>query len=196
MQITRNDESERESMENREPTAKGEHTRRVLATRFMEMLETQSFKKITVNDICQRAMVSRATFYFHFEDKYSLLRYCIEGELQRWEEVMESSDIDRYLVFVLNEILKKKKFYYNTLVVEPEQELTDMFHTLFSRVFATRIEALRAQGRAIPGPVSVVSAFYAGGIVCSTIQWIKNGFDISIEEMAECQKHLLAELTE
>jgi AcrR family transcriptional regulator len=183
-------------MGNREPSAKSEQTKRSLAAQFMEMLETRSFKKITVNDICQRAMISRATFYFHFEDKYSLLRYCIEGELRRWEEAMASTDIDSCLVLVLNEILQKKRFYYNTLAAEPELELADLFHTLFSRVFATRMEALRAQGRTIPGPVSVVSAFYAGGIVCSTIQWIRGGFDISVEEMAACQKHLLAELVE
>src|SRR5690348_2615064 len=34
---------------------------------------SQSFNTITVNQICERAMVHRTTFYKHFEDKYDLL---------------------------------------------------------------------------------------------------------------------------
>ncbi len=32
-----------------------------------------SFEAITVKEICKRAMVNRATFYAHFDDKYALL---------------------------------------------------------------------------------------------------------------------------
>ena len=36
---------------------------------FRELLETQPYGKITVQDICDRAKVSRKTFYTHFHDK-------------------------------------------------------------------------------------------------------------------------------
>lgn len=183
-------------MERTEGTAKTLQTKKLLATQLMQMLEYQSFKKITVNDICQQAAISRSAFYLHFADKYCLLYYCMEGELRRLETAMPTSDLHAYLVFVLNEFLKKKKFYYNTLVVEPDQELYDLFHTLFPRAFATRLETMRKQGHTLPGPISIVSTFYAGGIVSSTIQWIKNGFDISVEEMAACQQRLFGELAE
>lgn len=42
---------------------------------------TRTFEAITVNMICEKAMVHRTTFYKHFEDKYHLLTYCI-GTLQ------------------------------------------------------------------------------------------------------------------
>jgi AcrR family transcriptional regulator len=183
-------------MDKYEGSAKTLQTKQLLAAQLLHLLETQSFHKITVNDICKSALVSRSAFYIHFEDKYDLLRYCIETELQRWDAVMQTSDVDTFLVFTLNAILEKKKFYYNTLVAEPNPELTDIFQELFSRFFAARIQALQEKGRIMPGTVSVISAFYAGGMVCSTIQWIKNGFDLSIEEMAACQKSLLAGLAE
>jgi AcrR family transcriptional regulator len=181
-------------MEKQTESAKSLQTKRILATQLMLLLETQSFKKISVNDICQSALISRSAFYLHFVDKYDLLRYCVETELQRWEDVMQTSDINSFLVFTLQSILEKKKFYYNTLVAEPNQELTDIFQNLFSRFFTFRIEELKAQGHLMPGTTSVISAFYAGGIVCSTIQWIRNDFDCPIEEMAACQKALLSAL--
>jgi AcrR family transcriptional regulator len=160
------------------------------------MLENQSFKKITVNDICQHAMISRSAFYLHFGDKYDLLRYCVENEIKRWESAMQDGSIEEFLVFVLNAILEKKKFYYNTLVSEPSQEITDIFHRLFSGFISKRIERLKVKGKSFPGDTSVVSAFYAGGIVCSTVQWIRGGFAIPIDEMARCQKYMLRELEE
>jgi AcrR family transcriptional regulator len=80
-------------------------------------------------------MISRSAFYLHFEDKYSLLSYCMEMELLRWEEVMQCSDFHSYLVFVLNDILKKRNFYNNTLVRVQDSELYSVFYNLFSRFF-------------------------------------------------------------
>jgi AcrR family transcriptional regulator len=179
------------NMRNSELSAKSLQTKKILAEHLINMLENQNFKKITVNDICQHAMISRSAFYLHFEDKYSLLRYCMEMELLRWEEVMQCSDFHSYLVFVLDDILKKRNFYNNTFVSVQDHELYAMFYTLFSRFFTARLEKLLDQEHTLPYPVSIISAFYVGGIACSIIQWIKKDFDISVEEMARCQENLL-----
>jgi AcrR family transcriptional regulator len=179
------------NMRNPESSAKSQQTKKILAEHLISMLENQNFKKITVNDICQHAMISRSAFYLHFEDKYSLLSYCMEMELLRWEGVMQCSDFHSYLVFVLNDILKKRNFYNNTLVSVQDHELYAMFYTLFSNFFTARLEKLLDQEQALPYPVSIISAFYVGGITCSIIQWIRKDFDISVEEMARCQENLL-----
>jgi AcrR family transcriptional regulator len=179
------------NMRNPESSAKSQQTKKILAEHLISMLENQNFKKITVNDICQHAMISRSAFYLHFEDKYSLLRYCMEMELLRWDDAMQSSDFHSYLVFVLNDILKKRNFYNNTLVSVQDHELYAMFYTLFSNFFTARLEKLLDQEQALPYPVSIISAFYVGGITCSIIQWIKKDFEISVEEMARCQENLL-----
>ena len=40
---------------------------------FVELMDQKGFRKITVNDIAERAMISRSTFYLHYADKYELL---------------------------------------------------------------------------------------------------------------------------
>ena len=43
------------------------------------LMMEKPFEKITVSDICEQAMIPRATFYNYFEDKYDLLdTYCQE----------------------------------------------------------------------------------------------------------------------
>src|SRR5689334_12633624 len=57
-------------------------TRELLGQAFMALMSEQEFEKITVQDITGRAGVNRATFYAHFEDKYALMNYMIEGQFQ------------------------------------------------------------------------------------------------------------------
>lgn len=40
---------------------------------FVELMDKKGFRNITVNDISDKAMISRSTFYLHYADKYELL---------------------------------------------------------------------------------------------------------------------------
>ncbi|WP_312611548.1 TetR/AcrR family transcriptional regulator C-terminal domain-containing protein [Oscillibacter sp.] len=40
---------------------------------FVELMDEKGFRNITVNDISNKAMISRSTFYLHYADKYELL---------------------------------------------------------------------------------------------------------------------------
>lgn len=170
-------------------------TKRLLAMQLMELLEKKNFKKITINDICQGAMISRSAFYLHFDDKYHLLRYCLEEELEQWKTVSQKGTIDDFLMFTLDSIVEKKNFYYNSLISgATDIEMTDIFVKAFTQFFAAYLAEKQEAGCNLPGPISIVSAYYAGGIVWSNIQWIQNDFNISKEEMATCQKRLLSDL--
>lgn len=48
-------------------------TRKLIMDSFIELSGKKEFKDITIKDITTEAMVNRATFYYHFEDKYDLL---------------------------------------------------------------------------------------------------------------------------
>lgn len=53
-------------------------TRKLLSNTLLDMMEEESIEKISVIDLCNKAMVNRATFYAHFEDKYHLLTFALE----------------------------------------------------------------------------------------------------------------------
>ena len=54
-------------------------TRRDLAASMCTLMREKSFSKISVQDIAEEAIINRATFYAHFEDKYALLEYLVLG---------------------------------------------------------------------------------------------------------------------
>lgn len=53
-------------------------TRKLLQKALLEVTTEKGFAQVTVRDIAERAMVNRATFYRHYEDKYDLLARYIE----------------------------------------------------------------------------------------------------------------------
>ena len=52
-------------------------TEMMIEKAFVDLLQERGFQAITVQDIADRAMVNRATFYDHFADKYTLFERAI-----------------------------------------------------------------------------------------------------------------------
>lgn len=48
-------------------------TRRLIMDAFLLLSTKKDFKNISIKDITSEATINRATFYYHFMDKYDLL---------------------------------------------------------------------------------------------------------------------------
>src|SRR5258707_14827127 len=48
-------------------------THKLLWEALVALMDEQDFERVSVKDLCDRAMVHRTTFYKHYEDKYDLL---------------------------------------------------------------------------------------------------------------------------
>src|SRR5579864_9232724 len=53
-------------------------TRKLLRDALLELIEERGFDAITVGEIAERAMVSRAAFYRYYQDKYDLVEKIFE----------------------------------------------------------------------------------------------------------------------
>jgi AcrR family transcriptional regulator len=61
-------------------------TEALLKAALVELSSARSFGSITVEHIARRAMVNRATFYRHYQDKYALAERIIEDTVDRMLE--------------------------------------------------------------------------------------------------------------
>ncbi|PTE84591.1 TetR/AcrR family transcriptional regulator [Staphylococcus equorum] len=81
-------------------------TRKLIMSSFMQLVIEYDFKDITIKDITERATINRATFYYHFFDKYDLLEAVISEDILKGvlNEVnsQQSLDIDRIKEVLLN----------------------------------------------------------------------------------------------
>ena len=56
-------------------------TKTMLGEGLKKVLKSKPFSKIVVDDIAEACGVSRGTFYYHFSDKYDLLRWVFSIEV-------------------------------------------------------------------------------------------------------------------
>ncbi len=64
--------------------------KQIIRETFLEMLAQKGFNRISVKDILEKAQVSKSGFYFHFEDKYDLLRSIEDEFLSELKAVFET----------------------------------------------------------------------------------------------------------
>lgn len=169
-------------------------TRKALTEALLVLLSKKNFQKITVNDICQEALVSRSTFYLHFEDKYQLLLFCLKREQEYLREKAESTDIREFLHKHLAAIKEHAYIYRNLISANDNRELTHMFQNHFHETFTSLLTGIQKQGTELAGPIPLLAAYYSNGLTGMVIWWIENKYLYSIEEMTLCQYNLLADL--
>jgi AcrR family transcriptional regulator len=64
-------------------------THRFLQQAMIELITEKGFEAITVGDIADRAMINRATFYRHYQDKYDLAAKIFEETAQNLVEQLK-----------------------------------------------------------------------------------------------------------
>ena len=48
-------------------------TKKALSDAFISLLQEKRFEEITINELCEKAEIRRATFYKHYTDKFHFL---------------------------------------------------------------------------------------------------------------------------
>lgn len=165
-------------------------TKKALALALFTLLEKRSFSKITVNDICQEAMISRTAFYSHFEDKYALLSFCIGYIKELIYKPLENMTVREWLCEILAEVQKNVKIMRNLIRSGDDAELTEMLRKLFLADFEKLIDDHNAREH-LPGPSELVSTYYASGITGVVVLWINQDTVHSAQEVADCILQLL-----
>ncbi len=73
-----------------------------LMNALLDLLKEKNLEDITVNELCDKAMVGRGTFYTHFADKYELFTFVLTEMLHHYltetEQQIDQSDPCAYYV--------------------------------------------------------------------------------------------------
>ena len=95
-----------------------QRTRQSIRNALLELVNETDFESITIQQIADKAMINRVTFYKHYQDKYDLMermmRDMMEGMSASVERLLkEPSDELVYKAFTswLKEIGKNQSFY-------------------------------------------------------------------------------------
>lgn len=172
-------------------------TRKALFDAFLELVSEKPFDAITVNEICKRALVRRATFYNHFADKYDFFAAFVHQLAEEFREKSLSGDrhltpyqndgntsltpLDvGYEIFLLYaEFLKQHKpMIDNVLDSNVFHLLLDITSDEIYRSVLLEFKSFEGAGHTLNIPAETIASFLAGGL----IQISRNRLIIASEE--------------
>jgi len=111
-------------------------TRKLIREAFFELMQENGFETLSVQDITERAMINRSTFYRHYQDKYDLARKCLDEPFTALLEQMDAIESPQEL----QEGQPPKNFL---ILFEHVQQNAELYSLLFGRsgisIFISRL---------------------------------------------------------
>lgn len=171
-------------------------TKKALADTLMKLGTTKDLNKITVSDIVEECGVNRQTFYYHFADKYELLKYIYETEL--FDPLMEDLSFENWepkMIEALKVIKRMRDFFMNTVASSPNFFQGYMQKTLFG-VFCAAVDDLDTYNQVSNETKELYARFLTYGTSGVILNWIMDGAKQKEEELVQELKGLFLKTEE
>ncbi len=153
-------------------------------------------RDIRVIDICERCDISRRTFYYHFQDKYDLLAWIVEGEFNSAGPSSALVDIDARTRAYEN--MARKKEFFKSVYSDPGiSELSDYLAKYDIRYYEEIVKRALGPGYPTEEQAFSLKMFVYGGIYMSR-EWVLSDFKtdpaVLARRMESCLPGWLSEI--
>jgi AcrR family transcriptional regulator len=164
---------------------------------FRQLVITSPFDKITIQEICAEAKVSRKTFYAHYDDKHNILEQVIRLDIIKPLvdlRTMLPTGIIKSAPQLLTEtiyrnILKNRSFYQQLLSSKRNGRGEEYTRSLFIRIVTSEISQINlailhdtdwtAQEK------DYMAYFFASAQAMLIIKWVRDGMTLPPEQLAK-----------
>lgn len=144
-----------------------ERTKHHIQQAFYTLLKTEYFADITVQDICDKAMIHRSTFYRNYDDKYILLNILVENTIEELYAELPFSEVKTTFFAYVIDYIDNNLSFFKHITVEASEYLYKSLDQFISRMFlenASKYEDnLSKKIRNAKHP-EFLSEFYSSGI--------------------------------
>lgn len=153
---------------------------------IVELMTEKSFDDITIQDISDRANVSRGTIYLHYVDKFDLLDKLIEEHIDEMGEICQSTSEMEYKDANLPwfDYLKNQYLFFSTMLASKgAPSFRRQFHEFLIEEFKDEVDTTKGKNQALNE--DVLLQFIVTSYVGIVEWWITNGMPYPPQVMAE-----------
>ncbi|AQR94465.1 TetR/AcrR family transcriptional regulator [Clostridium saccharoperbutylacetonicum] len=156
-------------------------TRQLIRESFSFLLHKKGFDAITIKDIAQRAVINRATFYAHYEDKYTLLEEITEQAFYKMtpEQVMHAQE---FTDEICNQLILLTHNYIVTfykICKWDSKSIAKLVDEKIKKMLQEMIEGIFLKGNTFCMKdnlnTKIISAMTCSAIYGATYSWFKAG---------------------
>ena len=158
-------------------------TKQHIAEGFKLVMKRKSFEKITITDITDQCGLNRQTFYYHFKDKYDLLKWILYTDVTT--PFMEDLTIDNWhenLLQILLVLKQDARFYANAFNTPHGDEFRQYLFNTITDLLSDIIDRLSDRQPLPPDDKQFIAEFLAYGVAGSVTKWVKTGMKRSPQE--------------
>ncbi|MFF2483504.1 TetR/AcrR family transcriptional regulator [Paenibacillus sp. NPDC058071] len=171
---------------------KGEMNLDLRKRRSMQMLwkalfdlmteEKMKFSKITVDQICEKAMVHRSTFYKHFDDKFRLLEYGLNQLMEQyWDIPLEKRILKPF--YWSNEFFEGSASHKLVRAQHGDELFFDCMTAYSMRILKKDALKFFEHSKPIDIPYDLLAEFHVSSMVALSEWWRKNPDRVSVSQM-------------
>ena len=178
-----------------------ERTYKLLIDALMQLMTEKHFEEITVGELCERAMVRRATFYTHFGDKYELFTFMIREVKEQFAENLSQrndNEIVPYYIGILSQMmdfLEQKREMISTIFSSSVAHvLMDIFVEQIKLDIWYQLREKAKKGEISQGTAELKAVQYAVIIAHSAKWWLENYEKLSKNDVIRECTMILSEL--
>ncbi|EME7221462.1 TetR/AcrR family transcriptional regulator [Enterococcus faecium] len=151
----------------------------------LELMTEKSFDRITIQDIANRANVSRRTIYLHYTDKYDLLDQLVKVHMNELRSICESA-VDLSLKeanLLWFEYFEKNYLFFSTMLAS---DGATFFRSQFLEFVVQEVKKHHiSDGENQTLDQEVFIQFFGSASVGLVEWWIKNGIPLSPRDITQ-----------
>lgn len=182
-------------MTEKRPDRRRERTFHMLSTALLDLLKERDYNNITIQDVADKADVSRATFYLHCKDKDELLFKTMQriyDELSTHYPPLDRNDFNNrsYLEQTddardFHHVAAHADFYRAMLSAHGSPQFIRMVRAYLETVIRDQILKPLMPSDGEPGlPIDFMAAYMAGAQIGVINWWLDNNLPVSPEEIS------------
>lgn len=157
---------------------------------FLALLEEKRFEDITVNELCDRAMIRRTTFYKHFADKYEYFTFYIREIVATFQDRLApdvaEGEAREYLLHMSCEMIRFMKQHERLVQnVKNSNTFPVLLSIMLDQISMDVTQVIRRVNNLgiDKSKAESIAAFYAGGLTNVLFQKLKQDTVIDEEEL-------------
>lgn len=172
-------------------------TYKALIDAFLQLLQTKRFENITINELCELAMVRRATFYKHFADKYEFFTFFVQWIQNEFRNRFAHKEQDRNGVspyidiirFALDFLDENETLVHSVMESNAFPLLLDLISEQIILDVKERLQTDQNNGKELLLSPELMAFSYTGALLNILRWWIGHKNQMSKEEIvAQIQK--------
>lgn len=170
-----------------------ELTKRLIANSFKELLQQNSFEKITIKMITDHANVIRPTFYNHFHDKYELVEWIVKDEiLEEVYKLEKEGKFEAGIELIISKFYTDKAYYKKAFEIIGQNGFAETLSDLLTEYFCGLAQEHIRQHKDLNVPAEFVGRYYSSGLISVLRLVVEYSDNDSFDELISTYNFLMS----